>query len=111
MGQHLGSNKFQNMVRQHLEKRGTSPEECDNFELIAYGPIFSEAPNKDWDVHVERRNVVAALERALAEGLADAGYDVLNTVKVKHDLDTDLWSIVSKAFAVHFRRLEAAAKQ
>lgn len=111
MGQHLGSNKFQNMVRQHLAKRGTLPEECDNFQLIAYGPIFSEAPDRDWDVHVERRDVVAALEKALAEGLKSAGYNVLNTVNSKKDLDAGLWSTVSEAFAVHFRRLEAASKQ
>ena len=111
MGQHLGSNNFQNMVRQHLAKRGTRPEECDNFQLIAYGPIFPEAPNQDRDVHFARRDVVAALEKALAEGLKKAGYDVLNTVRSKKNLDARLWSTVSEAFAVHFRRLEAAPKQ
>ena len=109
MGQHLGSNKFQNMVRQHLEKRGTRPEECDKFELIAHGPLFPEA--QDWSSHVEPRDVVAALEKALADHLANAGYDVLNKVRSKKELNADLWARVCKALAVHFPRLGEACEQ
>ena len=35
MGQHLGTNERQNMVRKNLEKRGVSPEKCASFDLIA----------------------------------------------------------------------------
>ena len=100
MGQHLGSNERQNMVRRHLERRGVAPEACTSFELIAHGPIFEEA--QDWETHKERRDVVAALEKALADGLRLSGYEVLNEVKDRHDLDARLWSVVREAFAAHF---------
>lgn len=100
MGQHLGSNERQNMVRRHLERRGVAPEACTSFELIAHGPIFEEA--QDWETHKERRDVVAALEKALADGLKLSGYEVLNEVKDRHDLDARLWFAVREAFAAHF---------
>ena len=103
MGQHLGSNERQNMVRRHLERRGVAPEACTSFELIAHGPIFDEA--QDWATHKERRDVVAALEKALADGLKVSGYEVLNEVKDRHDLDSHLWSVVREAFAPHFPNL------
>ena len=109
MGQHLGNLKNQNMVRQHVEKRGTRPEDCDNFELIAYGPLFPEA--QDWSGHIEPRDTVAALEKALAESLKDAGYDVLNKVRCRKPLNADLWSKVRKSFAAHFRRLDSSPKK
>ena len=100
MGQHLGNNPQQNMVRRHLEKREVSPEACKSFKLIAYGPLFCEAT--DWSTHVERRNVVGALEKALAEALKSAGYDVLNSVRDRHSLDEGLWEEACKEFACHF---------
>ena len=103
MGQHLGTNERQNMVRRHLEERGAPPEKCAAFDLIAHGPIFPEAG--DWETHRGRRDVVAALEKALAEGLAGAGYDVLNTVRDRHVLDEVLWAEVREAFAAHFPQL------
>ena len=103
MAQHLGNNRRANPVRRLLEERGTAPEKCASFDFIAHGPLFSEA--QDWPRHVERRNVVAALEKALAAGLVRVGYDVLNKVSDKHDLDAGLWAIVREAFAAHFPRL------
>ena len=103
MGQHLGTNEHENMVRRHLEQRGAPPERCTSFDLIAHGPLFPEA--QDWPAHKERRDVVAALEKALAEGLARAGYDVLNKVRDRHAIDTRLWSKVREAFTVHFPEL------
>ena len=91
------------MVRRHLDRRGVPPEECTSFDLIAYGPIFEEA--EDWGIHTERRDVVAALEKALAEGLASSGYEVLNRVNDRHDLDIRLWNAVQEAFAADFPRL------
>ena len=100
MGQHLGNNPHQNMVRRHLESRQVSPEACKSFELIAYGPLFPEAT--DWPTHVERRNIVGALEKKLAEALKSAGYDVLNSVRDRHPLDAGRWAEVREAFAAHF---------
>ena len=106
MGQHLSTNKNQNPVRRLLEKRGVPPEKCASFDFIAHGPLFPEA--QDWPGHVERRNVVAALERTLADALVRAGYDVLNKVSARHDLDAGLWAKVREAFAAHFLRLRQA---
>lgn len=104
MGQHLGTNERQNMVRRHLEGRGVAPETCTSFELIAYGPIFEEARG-DWATHKERRDRVAALEKALADGLDATGHDVLNRVRDRHDVDVLLWWGARDAFAAHFPRL------
>ena len=93
------------MVRRHLERRGAPPEECDWFELIACGPLFPEA--HDWPEHVERRDVVAGLERALAGALVEAGYDVLNEVRSRKEIRADLWVDVRQALAARLPRLRA----
>ena len=103
MGQHLGTNEQSNMVRRHLERRQVSPETCDSLDLIAHGPLFEET--RDWHTHKERRNIVSALEKALADGLARSGYDVLNEVKDRHELDSRRWAGVRTAFAAYFPRL------
>lgn len=103
MCQHLGTNKHQNPVRRHLEGRLVSPETCTAFDLIAHGPIFEEA--QDWATHRERRDVVAALEKALADTLARSGYNVLNEVKDRHDLDVRRWAEVRDEFVAYFPRL------
>ena len=103
MAQHLGINGNQNPVRRLLEERGVPPEKCASFDFITHGPLFSEA--QDWPGHVERRDVVAALEKALADALVSAGYEVLNRVSARHDLNAGLWAKVREAFAVHFSRL------
>lgn len=104
MGQHLGHQKMQNMLRQNLEKKNIEPERCLSFELIAYGPMFPEA--KDMAAHRIPRDIMSGLERALAEALKDGGYEVLNTVKSKKALDPERWRRVRKAFAAHFPRLD-----
>ena len=109
MGQHLGTNNRQNMVRRHLERRGVPPEACISFDLIAHGPIFEEA--RDWRTHTERRDVVAALEKALADALAHSEYDVLSEVKDRHNLDVRLWAGVHEAFLAHFPRLGQALEE
>ena len=40
------------------------PEKCASFDFIPHGPLFPEA--QDWPRHVERWDVVTALEKALA---------------------------------------------
>ena len=107
MSQHLGTNRNQNMIRQHLEKRCILPENCGSFVLISYGPLFPEA--KDMPEHKKRRDKVAALERELAETLARVGYDVLNKVRSKQQLDDSLWPKIHRAFADHFPMLKPPA--
>lgn len=103
MGQHLGTNRNENMLRQHLGKRCIRPEDCDSFKLICYGPLFCE--EKDMPRHKKIRDKVAALERELAETLGVVGYDVLNRVRSKHQVEAGLWAEVHEAFAVHFPKL------
>ncbi|MBI2898586.1 MAG: hypothetical protein HYY17_00205 [Planctomycetes bacterium] len=103
MGQHLGHAKTQNALRQHLERHGIAPERCTQFHLIAHGPLFPEAA--DMAAHVGPRDVVAALEKALADNLLASGYRVLNTVNCRKILDPKLWSEVRAAFARHFPKL------
>ena len=113
MGQHLGQMKNQNALRSHLRRKGIEPHDCLNFELIAHGPIFPEVEKTsgiDRDTmmkaHVPIRNIVGAMEKALAESLAQAGYKVLNKVSWKHPLDESLWQPVHQAFAKHFPLLK-----
>ena len=103
MGQHLGHNKNQNALRRQLSNRGIALEECRELELIAHGPLFEEA--KCMETHRAPRNVVAALEKALADALKAAGYDVLNSVSCRMPLDEGLFEAVQGAFAVHFPAL------
>ena len=51
------------------------------------------------------RNLTGAMEKALAEELAEAGYRVLNTVKWQHAYDPIVWELVRKAFGTHFPNL------
>jgi hypothetical protein len=60
-----------------LSVLGIDPEKC-NFRLVAHGPILSEAVA--FDEHTTPRNITAALEKALAVALTDAGYNVINKV-------------------------------
>ena len=55
--------------------------------------------------HKPLRDVVAAMEKQLAEDLSNAGYNVLNVVHCKKPLDIVLWKDVRSAFANHFERL------
>jgi hypothetical protein len=106
MGQHLGFNKLQNMLRQHLENHGIATNKC-SFRLVSFGPILKEAVSPD--EHSEPRNIIAALEKALAESMNKAGYDVLNTVKSRKHLDKVLWIKVRKSFAIRFPKLNGVA--
>jgi hypothetical protein len=103
MGQHLGHQKAQNMLRQNLEKKGIEPERCSTFKLIAYGPMFPEA--KDMPAHRIPRDTMAALEKKLADALIETGYNVLNTMNCRKTLDKNLWNQVRDAFAEHFPKL------
>ncbi len=104
MGQHLGGAKTTSMLRQHLVKHGITHGDC-TYRLVAHGPIFAEAP--DMQGHRERRDIIAAQEKALAEAMAEAGYEVMNTVKCRKPLDEAMFADVRAAFAKEFPRLAA----
>ena len=101
MGQHLGFAKNSNMLRRHLNKYGIKPEGCI-FRLIALGPIEAESDAATRLEHDERRDVVAALEKALADALRTAGYGVMNTVQCRKPLDVQLFAEIRASFATCF---------
>jgi len=103
MGQHLGRINTQNALRRHLESQGITLDAC-MFTLIAHGPIYPEQP--DMQTHLPIRNFVGAMEKALAEELKAAGYNVLNNVKWKHPLPADIWNTVRSEFRKDFPKLQ-----
>jgi len=105
MGQHLGHVKASNALRTHLDGLGVEPEKCHQYELISHGPIFPE--QKDMSAHREPRDIVAALEKHLAEVLRAANYNVLNTVHCRKPLDREIWCEVRDAFVDYFPRIGA----
>jgi hypothetical protein len=107
MGQHLGHQKTQNALRKHLEERGIAPERCLVFHLTAHGPLFPQA--KDMEAHKKPRDIVAALEKALAYALREAGYEVMNTVHCRKPLNPDVFANVRAAFSAHFPKLRHLA--
>lgn len=103
MGQHLGFNKNSQQVRSHLEAHAVQPEKC-SFRLVAYGPILPEAKTKE--SHRERRDIVGALEKALAGAMLNCGYEVMNKVNCHTLVDAKRFAGVRAAFAVHFPGLQ-----
>jgi hypothetical protein len=89
------------MVRNNLERRGIDPAQCQ-FRMVGHGPIFDEAPNKNFEAHKPIRDKVGAIEKKLAEDLKTAGYDVMNEVRCKAPLDQELYEPVRAAFAAEF---------
>lgn len=114
MGQHLGFQKTQNALRKHLAAKGLKPEDCIAFHLVAHGPIHAEiegdkstpeARSALMPAHTKPRDAIAAMEKALADDLAAAGYAVMNTVRCNAPLDLTAYTPVCVAFAEHFERL------
>lgn len=112
MGQHLGFSKAANSLRRLLTEAGVEPENCGQFELISYGPIFPEiGMTKDqlradqMLLHVPVRDQIAALEKRLRDALARVGYSVLNVVHSKKQCDAAQWEAVRNAFTEHFPSL------
>jgi hypothetical protein len=102
MGQHLGFNDKSNVLRRRLRARGIDPAKCV-FRLVAHGPVLEEATTRAR--HLECRDRIAALERALATAMAASGYDVMNTVNCRVELDAETFVGVRAAFAAHFKNL------
>jgi hypothetical protein len=108
MGQHLGFAETSNMLRRHLTQRGAVPETCA-FRLIALGPIEQEATTPGRREHDRRRDLVAAMERSLADLLVSSGLQVMNRVVSRKPLDEARFAQVRAAFAKAFPQLAAAA--
>lgn len=109
MGQHLGFAKNCNMLRRYLEKSGIKPEQCD-FRLVAVGPIEDESTADGRKEHDQRRDVVAAMEMALAEAMAKAGFTLLNRVNSRMQLNPARFSAVKAAFAKAFPMMHEGSR-
>ena len=110
MTQHLGKQKNSNALRRNLLTAGIEAEDCKSFDLIAHGPIFDEVPSdgtreERMEKHKPLRDIVAEMDKQLADDLTKAGYNVLNVMHSKKPLDVVLWKDVRTAFAKHFERL------
>ena len=113
MGQHLGFAANSSMLRRHLVAHSIRPEQC-RFRLVALGPLEAESIAEGRVEHDARRDVLAAMEKALAETLKGAGCLVMNTVKSRKDLDAARFAEVRGAFAQAFPALahgEAAVSE
>ncbi|MEX2205250.1 MAG: hypothetical protein WEF50_03375 [Myxococcota bacterium] len=101
MGQHLGFDVASNTLRRHLEGRGVAPEVCA-FRLVALGPLEPESRAAGRAEHDERRDGLAAMEKALAGALASSGCEVMNRVASRKALDdvrfAQVWAAIVKAF-------------
>ncbi len=104
LGQHLGNAKTTSQMRKHLTKQGLEVEEC-RFRFVVHGPVIEEGATKDRETHYPLRDIVAAMEKALAERLTAAGYTVLNTIPSRKPLDEQRFKRVVAAFADHFPKL------
>lgn len=103
MGQHLGFRKESNALRRQLEAKGIEPEKC-SFRLVAHGPVLEEGKTRE--KHGPRRDKIGAMEKALADAMCAAGYDVLNKVDCKKPLDEAAFAEVREAFAERFGKLK-----
>jgi hypothetical protein len=107
LSQHLGRNARSNALRRNLENRKLVAEECREFRLFACGPIFQETRNKL--KHEQWRDITAGLEKALADAMQAAGYDMLNEVKCRKTVDGESWGTVINVFREHFPMLQQHA--
>jgi len=110
MTQHLGKQKNSNALRRNLLAAEIEAEDCKSFDLIAHGPIFGEVPSvgtreERMEKHKPLRDIIAAMEKRLADDLTAAGYNILNVVHCKKLLDVVIWEGVRRAFVEHFERL------
>jgi hypothetical protein len=105
---HFGFNESANVIRRHLMHKdwNVKPEEC-SFRLVAYEPILEEANGPE--LYRAHRDLVAALEKALADAMREAGYSVINTVHYRTPVNAALFAGVRTAFAVHFPKLQSGA--
>lgn len=110
MGQHLSFAENSSMLRKHLVRYQLEPEVC-SFRLIALGPLEQESKEVGRAEHDERRDVVAAMEMALAAAMQDVGYRVMNKVRSRKTLDERRFNDVLTAFAEKFPALNRIARK
>lgn len=104
MGQHLGFNEASNTLRRRLLAQGVTPETC-HFKLVAVGPLDAESTEDSRAQHDERRDRIAAMEKALADLMLDSGYKVINRVRSKKTLDPQGFEGVRRTFAGAFPKI------
>ncbi len=103
LSQHLGRNEKSNALRRNLENYKLVAEECQAFQLFACGPILPESQSTL--EHRRSRDIVAALEKALADAMHAAEYVMLNEVACRKPVDPELWRAVVAVFREHFPQL------
>jgi hypothetical protein len=84
-----------NMLFRKIKSHGWEPIAC-TYELIAFGPIFSE--QGDLAQHRSVRDIVAPLETELAAMFKSNGYDVLGSHGKPSTADPKLLEQVKTAF-------------
>jgi len=100
---HLGKKKNANMLLTHLGHERVDPKEC-GLRLIAHGPILAETQNKVH--HLSRRDRVHGMEKALESLMKKAGYQVMNTVQRRGEVEPRVYEVVRRAFASRFPKLK-----
>ena len=103
MGQHFEPKGGGNMLLQRLADREIDPYTCTDFQIVAHGPLFPAANNKP--CHYKRRDIVAALERALRDALLLGGYDVISHENSIKPLCQPCWQDIRQAFQRHFDQI------
>lgn len=109
MGQHLGFNEASNTLRRRLLARSVTPEAC-HFKLVAVGPLDAESTEDTRAEHDERRDRIAAMEKALADLMKESGYNVINRVHSKKALDLKVFDGVRHAFAGAFSKIRGGVQ-
>jgi hypothetical protein len=107
MGQHLGFSSNSCMLRRHLVSHHAEPEDC-SFRLVALGPLEAESKATTRAEHDERRDLVAAMEKALADALCAAGCSVMNRVACRKPLNAERFAQVRHMFIRAFPHLSSA---
>jgi len=102
MSQHLGTNKNSMALRTRLTAQNINPEEC-SFRLVAYGPMLKEA--KASEPYSTLMGIMAALEKALADAMCEAGYKVINRVACRKPAQAERFISIRAAFAADFPAL------
>lgn len=106
LSNHLGGNKHSNALKRHLAVKKIDPERCQ-FRFHAYGPLFVDTSRK---THGELCDVTSGLEKALADAMNEAGYEVINRVPCRTPIDLAMFQAVRNAFAAHFKNLLGNSK-
>lgn len=97
---------FAEWVRRVHEDEGDPLGEAEEpmrwlFAIHTFGPLLTDNKLS----HDEKCDVIAALEKSLADSMAKAGYEVLNRVHCQMPLNNELWEQAREQFARAFPKL------